>query len=149
MSKVRRFHDPTNEDKPPLSRCSSHDSLDSLNSSEKGNSKYEYGRITNTVRFIEQEGPHRGESNTIQLPSLITPISLYGKRIRYKIFFFFVNGKKEKILTVFFSLRYSILEYAPLLDSCDITMSGKKKNAFLDEIKLIKRKICDAFLFHF
>ncbi|OAC97904.1 hypothetical protein MUCCIDRAFT_150841, partial [Mucor lusitanicus CBS 277.49] len=39
-------------------------------------------------------------SKTFQLPSLITPVSLFGKRI-----------------------RYSILEYAPLLDSCDITMS--------------------------
>lgn len=82
MSKVRRFHDPTNEDKPALSRCSSHDSLDSLSSSENKNSKYEYGRITNTVKSIEQEGPHKGQSNTFQLPSLITPVSLFGKRIR-------------------------------------------------------------------
>ncbi|KAI8068972.1 asparaginase-domain-containing protein [Thamnidium elegans] len=100
LSKVRRFHDPTNEDKPALSRCSSHDSLDSLNNSEKKSLKHEYGRITNTVRSIEQEGPQKGQSNTFQLPSLITPVSLFGKRI-----------------------RYSILEYAPLLDSCDITMS--------------------------
>ncbi|CAO3657569.1 unnamed protein product [Mucor hiemalis] len=100
LSKVRRFHDPSsgsNGDQPTLSRSSSHDSLDSLSISDK---TQEFGRITNTVRAIEQEGPHKGQSKTFQLPSLITPVSLFGKRI-----------------------RYSILEYVPLLDSCDITMS--------------------------
>ncbi|KAI8378619.1 asparaginase-domain-containing protein [Blakeslea trispora] len=99
LSKVRRFHDPQNEtDKPVLSRSSSHDSLDSLNISDKNPS--DFGRITNTVKAIEQEGPDKGKTKTFQLPSLITPVSLFGKRI-----------------------RYSILEYVPLLDSCDITMS--------------------------
>ncbi|KAL9548583.1 hypothetical protein MBANPS3_005617 [Mucor bainieri] len=101
LSKVRRFHDPGNgSDYPSLSRTSSHDSLDSLNISDKAATPKEFGSVTNTVRAIEQEGPTKGQSKTFQLPSLITPVSLFGKRI-----------------------RYSILEYAPLLDSCDITMS--------------------------
>ncbi|GAN10274.1 60 kDa lysophospholipase-like isoform X2 [Mucor ambiguus] len=101
LSKVRRFHDPGNgSDYPSLSRTSSHDSLDSLNISDKAATPKEFGTITNTVKAVEQEGPHKGQSKTFQLPSLITPVSLFGKRI-----------------------RYSILEYAPLLDSCDITMS--------------------------
>jgi lysophospholipase len=62
-----------------LSRSSSHDSLDSLNISDK---TQEFGKITNTVRAIEQEGPNKGHSKTFQLPSLITPVSLFGKRIR-------------------------------------------------------------------
>ncbi|KAF1804265.1 asparaginase-domain-containing protein, partial [Mucor lusitanicus] len=95
LSKVRRFHDPGNgSDYPSLSRTSSHDSLDSLNISDKTSTPKEFGTITNTVKAVEQEGPHKGQSKTFQLPSLITPVSLY-----------------------------SILEYAPLLDSCDITMS--------------------------
>ncbi|KAI8647158.1 asparaginase-domain-containing protein [Parasitella parasitica] len=100
LSKVRRFHDPSNRsDHSTLSRASSHESLDSLNISDKANSK-EFGTVTNTVKAVEQDGPQKGQSRTFQLPSLITPVSLFGKRI-----------------------RYSILEYAPLLDSCDITMS--------------------------
>ncbi|CAO0802327.1 unnamed protein product [Mucor circinelloides] len=101
LSKVRRFHDPSNgSEYPSLSRTSSHDSLDSLNISDKAATPKEFGTITNTVKAIEQEGPQKGQTRTFQLPSLITPVSLFGKRI-----------------------RYSILEYAPLLDSCDITMS--------------------------
>ncbi|CAO3614776.1 unnamed protein product [Mucor fragilis] len=101
LSKVRRFHDPGNgSDYPSLSRTSSHDSLDSLNISDKASTPKEFGTVTNTVKAVEQQGPHKGQSKTFQLPSLITPVSLFGKRI-----------------------RYSILEYAPLLDSCDITMS--------------------------
>ncbi|KAK4520070.1 uncharacterized protein ATC70_008199 [Mucor velutinosus] len=101
LSKVRRFHDPGNgSDYSSLSRTSSHDSLDSLNISDKASTPKEFGTVTNTVKAIEQQGPHKGQSKTFQLPSLITPVSLFGKRI-----------------------RYSILEYAPLLDSCDITMS--------------------------
>ncbi|CEP19649.1 hypothetical protein [Parasitella parasitica] len=100
LSKVRRFHDPSNgSDNPTLSRASSHESLDSLHISDKANTK-DFGTVTNTVKAIEQDGPQKGQSRTFQLPSLITPVSLFGKRI-----------------------RYSILEYAPLLDSCDITMS--------------------------
>ncbi|KAI9486266.1 MAG: asparaginase-domain-containing protein [Benjaminiella poitrasii] len=100
LSKVRRFHDPTggSDASGTLSRSSSYDSLDSLHISD--NHLNEFGRITNTVRFVEQEGVKKGQVKTVQLPSLITPISLFGKRI-----------------------RYSILEYTPLLDSCDITMS--------------------------
>ncbi|KAI8364501.1 asparaginase-domain-containing protein [Choanephora cucurbitarum] len=99
LSKVRRFHDPQSDsDKPVLSRSSSHDSLDSLNISDKN--PFDFGSVTNTVKAIEQEGPDKGKTKTFQLPSLITPVSLFGKRI-----------------------RYSILEYVPLLDSCDITMS--------------------------
>ncbi|KAI8080810.1 asparaginase-domain-containing protein [Gilbertella persicaria] len=99
LSKVRRFHDPGNDtDRPTLSRSSSHDSLDSLNISDK--THHDFGRTTNTVKAIQQDGPDKGKSKTFQLPSLITPVSLFGKRI-----------------------RYSILEYVPLLDSCDITMS--------------------------
>ncbi|KAF7725023.1 hypothetical protein EC973_000516 [Apophysomyces ossiformis] len=55
-----------------------------------------FGSITNTVRITDYEK----ETAIVQLPSLITPVSLYGKRI-----------------------RYSILEYEPLLDSCNMTMS--------------------------
>jgi lysophospholipase len=79
LSKVRRFHDPSSSG--TLSRSSSHDSLDSLNISDKSNIK-EFGQVTNTVKAIEQEGTLKGKSKTLQLPSLITPVSLFGKRIR-------------------------------------------------------------------
>ncbi|KAI8992406.1 asparaginase-domain-containing protein [Pilobolus umbonatus] len=104
LSKVQRFHDPKNGPEIlSLSRCSSQESLDSLpvhNLIHDRHHKKEFGRINNTVKAIEQEGLLKGQVRTFQLPSLITPVSLYGKRI-----------------------RYSILEYTPLLDSCDITMA--------------------------
>lgn len=88
---MRRFHDPKDGDYSPLSRSSSHESLDSLNISDKMD-KNDFGRIMNTVKAIEQEGIHKGQAKTFQLPSLITPLSLYGKRIRYVIFLY---GKKK------------------------------------------------------
>jgi hypothetical protein len=36
----------------------------------------------NTVNMILQEGPTANQKLSLQLPSLITPVSLYGKRIR-------------------------------------------------------------------
>jgi lysophospholipase len=77
LSKVRRFHDPSSCS--PLSRTSSHDSLDSLNISDNTN---DFGKVTNTVKAIEQVGAFKGQAKTFQLPSLITPVSLFGKRIR-------------------------------------------------------------------
>lgn len=97
LSKVRRFHDPGNgSDYPSLSRTSSHDSLDSLNISDKTSTPKEFGTITNTVKAVEQEGPHKGQSKTFQLPSLITPVSLFGKRIRYSC----KQNQKDIILTI-------------------------------------------------
>ncbi|CAO3636165.1 unnamed protein product [Cunninghamella blakesleeana] len=130
LSKVQRFHDPR---KPQgfntMSRSNSTDSLDTFisssdaqkndspslnnnnnndnnhnhnhNNNHNGNKKeVPFGQITNTVRYISREKNTKKEELVIQqLPSLITPISLYGKRI-----------------------RYSILEYEPLLDSCNMTM---------------------------
>lgn len=80
---MRRFHDPSSNgsEYPSLSRTSSHDSLDSLHISDRPNLK-EFGTVTNTVKAIEQEGPQKGHTKTFQLPSLITPVSLFGKRIR-------------------------------------------------------------------
>jgi lysophospholipase len=52
-----------------------------LNISDKTNPK-EFGTVTNTVKAVEQDGPQKGQSKTFQLPSLITPVSLFGKRIR-------------------------------------------------------------------
>ncbi|CEG68248.1 Putative L-asparaginase [Rhizopus microsporus] len=101
LSKVKRFHDP--QGSPTLSgltRSSSTDSLDSVSASFSNFKVKEFGQVTNTVKAIERKGPEAGQVKTFQLPSLITPVSLFGKRI-----------------------RYSILEYTPLLDSCDITMS--------------------------
>lgn len=67
---------PTN---PGLSRSSSSDSLDSLASptSESAEPRT-FGRMKNTVKAIQPDG----KVDTFQLPSLITPVSLFGKRIR-------------------------------------------------------------------
>ncbi|KAI8336549.1 asparaginase-domain-containing protein [Chlamydoabsidia padenii] len=113
LSKVQRFHDPRNpHGHSTMSRSPSTDSLDSLHSDQPNQSSTSpnsppnhsppFGQITNTVRSISR---HRTDSSSPtpssnkeelviqQLPSLITPISLY-----------------------------SILEYDPLLDSCNMTM---------------------------
>ncbi|KAG0164218.1 hypothetical protein DFQ28_000912 [Apophysomyces sp. BC1034] len=96
LAKVERFHDSrSSQGLNGRSRSSSSDSLDSLQSEPKDEPS-KFGRITNTVRITDCDK----ETNIVQLPSLITPVSLYGKRI-----------------------RYSILEYEPLLDSCNMTMS--------------------------
>ncbi|ORZ21234.1 asparaginase-domain-containing protein [Absidia repens] len=124
LSKVQRFHDPRNPSgQSTMTRSSSTDSLDSLQSDrlrpdnsttaspqQPSSPKLTpvFGQVTNTVRSITRERTTEPASATTtqeeklviqQLPSLITPISLYGKRI-----------------------RYSILEYDPLLDSCNMTM---------------------------
>ncbi|KAG1552253.1 hypothetical protein G6F51_001342 [Rhizopus arrhizus] len=115
LSKVQRFHDPQSSssiNRPGLSRCSSSESLDSLSESKSK----EFGAITNTVKAVEQDG----QIKTFQLPSLITPVSLFGKRI-----------------------RYSILEYTPLLDSCDITMADWVRIA--DDIQA-NYQLYDAFI---
>ncbi|CAO3589422.1 unnamed protein product [Absidia cylindrospora] len=123
LSKVQRFHNPRNPyGHSTMTRSSSTDSLDSLQSERlrsdnsttaspqppsSPNIAPAFGQVTNTVRSITRERtteppsttPQKEELIIQQLPSLITPISLYGKRI-----------------------RYSILEYDPLLDSCNMTM---------------------------
>ncbi|KAI8086569.1 asparaginase-domain-containing protein [Halteromyces radiatus] len=116
LSRVQRFHDPRNPyGYSTMSRRSSSDSVDSLQSDQSQQQDpltspsppimdSSFGQITNTVRSIsrvkdESSSQQKDELIIQQLPSLITPISLYGKRI-----------------------RYSILEYDPLLDSCNMTM---------------------------
>lgn len=83
LSKVKRFHDP--QGSPTLSgltRSSSTDSLDSVSASFNNLKVKEFGQVTNTVKAIERKGPEAGQVKTFQLPSLITPVSLFGKRIR-------------------------------------------------------------------
>ncbi|KAI8990970.1 asparaginase-domain-containing protein [Mycotypha africana] len=108
LSKLRRFHDPYNQSDfsststPSLSRQSSSSCLHDISAYTPAeyDLQQDFGKITNTVKAVcQEEGSNKGKVSTLQLPSLITPISLFGKRI-----------------------RYSILEYKPLLDSCDITM---------------------------
>ncbi|KAI9488399.1 asparaginase-domain-containing protein [Zychaea mexicana] len=77
LAKVTRFHDSTHSRAPSPTE-----------------EERRLGTITNTVRTTDGK-----EVGLHELPSLITPVSLYGKRI-----------------------RYSILEYDPLLDSCNMTM---------------------------
>ncbi|KAI7885126.1 asparaginase-domain-containing protein [Lichtheimia hyalospora FSU 10163] len=108
LGKNLQFHDPFHN---PNSRSSTPDSGRSSRSSSptRSNSptrsssptmmdnghRYAFGSVTNSVRTMDEQGVETKQ----ELPSLITPISLYGKRI-----------------------RYSILEYDPLLDSCNMTM---------------------------
>ncbi|KAI8074030.1 asparaginase-domain-containing protein [Gongronella butleri] len=100
LSKVQRFHDPRQAcGETTMSRTSSVNGRDNGNSEKLPRSSSptpdpELCSLTNTVRIVNDDG-----TTVNQLPSLITPISLYGKRI-----------------------RYSILEYDPLLDSCNMTM---------------------------
>ncbi|CAO3703232.1 unnamed protein product [Rhizopus stolonifer] len=117
LSKVQRFHDPQILTNPGLSRSSSSDSLDSLASptSESAEPRT-FGHMKNTVKAMQPDG----KVDTFQLPSLITPVSLFGKRI-----------------------RYSILEYTPLLDSCDITMADWVRIA--DDIQ-VNYQLYDAFI---
>ncbi|KAI7854181.1 asparaginase-domain-containing protein [Circinella umbellata] len=77
LAKVERFHDPMHSRAPSPTE-----------------EKRRFGSVTNTVRTTAGK-----EIGLHEMPSLITPVSLYGKRI-----------------------RYSILEYDPLLDSCNMTM---------------------------
>ncbi|KAI8140484.1 asparaginase-domain-containing protein [Fennellomyces sp. T-0311] len=77
LSKVGPFHDPMHSRAPSPTE-----------------EERRFGAVTNTVRTTDGK-----ETELHELPSLITPVSLYGKRI-----------------------RYSILEYDPLLDSCNMTM---------------------------
>ncbi|ORX62575.1 asparaginase-domain-containing protein [Hesseltinella vesiculosa] len=106
LSKVQRFHDPRQAfGETTMSRNPSLDRLENASGSNSS-SDSETERpssptpdptlcnLTNTVRAVND-----GKETIAQLHSLITPISLYGKRI-----------------------RYSILEYDPLLDSCNMTM---------------------------
>ncbi|KAI9277638.1 asparaginase-domain-containing protein [Sporodiniella umbellata] len=118
LSKVQRFHDPQNSpssSRPGLYRSSSTDSVDSLNSPTSETEPKTFGFLKNTVKTIKS-----GKIDTFQLPSLITPVSLFGKRI-----------------------RYSILEYTPLLDSCDITMADWVRIA--DDIQ-VNYQLYDAFI---
>ncbi|KAI9030190.1 asparaginase-domain-containing protein [Phycomyces nitens] len=99
LASYGRFHDQKKDQgSGSLSRSSSSDSLDSLHL--ETNEPTPTLDVTNPVRIVSSSGPSAGKETIIQLPSLITPVSLYGKRI-----------------------RYSILEYDPLLDSCNMTMS--------------------------
>ncbi|KAI9250476.1 asparaginase-domain-containing protein [Phascolomyces articulosus] len=77
LAKVERFHDPMHSRAPSPTE-----------------EERRFGSFTNTVRTTAGK-----EIDLHEMPSLITPVSLYGKRI-----------------------RYSILEYDPLLDSCNMTM---------------------------
>lgn len=56
----------------------------------------EFGQVTNTVKTVLNDGPNKGQVSTLQLPSLITPTSLFGKRIRQ------VTIKKKIFLQVKF-----------------------------------------------
>lgn len=40
--------------------------------------RYAFGSVTNSVRTLDENGVETKQ----ELPSLITPVSLYGKRIR-------------------------------------------------------------------
>lgn len=40
--------------------------------------RYAFGSVTNSVRTMDEQGVETKQ----ELPSLITPVSLYGKRIR-------------------------------------------------------------------
>ena len=67
---------------------------------------YKMQKPINTVCATLQGDDGVKSSTTIELPALVTPSSLYNKRI-----------------------RYSVLEYTPLLDSCNITMNDWVKIA--------------------
>ncbi|KAI8582726.1 hypothetical protein K450DRAFT_226616 [Umbelopsis ramanniana AG] len=118
LASVARFHDPVDpQGLQYRSRSNSTDNLaEELRSTvlssakspaalsepilESGSASPTFPRPkVNTVNMIKPSGPNANQKVSVQLPSLITPVSLYGKRI-----------------------RYSILEYEPLLDSCNMTM---------------------------
>lgn len=97
LASVARFHDPHDpQGQQYRSRSNSAENLaDVLKSSVLSNSKstefFPDGTSTspssprqkmNTVNMIPQEGPTANQKLSLQLPSLITPVSLYGKRIR-------------------------------------------------------------------
>ncbi|KAI9313557.1 asparaginase-domain-containing protein [Dichotomocladium elegans] len=92
LANILQFHDPTHN---PYSRASSPDFFDGRTQKEEKEKRYSFGTMTNVVRTVDD----KNVQTCRELPSLITPVSLYGKRI-----------------------RYSILEYDPLLDSCNMTM---------------------------
>ncbi|KAI7865078.1 asparaginase-domain-containing protein [Spinellus fusiger] len=94
-----RFHDPDyNQGSTDFSCSPPIDRIDDMTLKEE--EAIPYFTKTNPVRTIVHQGPLQGQERVVHLPSLITPLSLYGKRT-----------------------RYSILEYDPLLDSCNMTMS--------------------------
>ncbi|CAM0136054.1 hypothetical protein VKS41_005562 [Umbelopsis sp. WA50703] len=114
LASVARFHDPHDpQGLQHRSRSNSEDNISDLlkasvlskNSTADGvaeSAAFTPGsprQRMNAVNMISYNGPNVGDKVSLQLPSLITPVSLYGKRI-----------------------RYSILEYEPLLDSCNMTM---------------------------
>lgn len=98
LASVARFHDP--HDPQGLQHRSRNNSEDNLadilkasnlskNSTTDGvpestafTSKTPRQRM-NAVNMISYNGPNIGDKVSLQLPSLITPVSLYGKRIRY------------------------------------------------------------------
>lgn len=95
LSKVQRFHDPeTITSGVGLSRSSSVESLDSLPTSN--GTRREVIQSINTVRTKIKEDDTE-QVKTLQLPSLITPVSLFGKKIRFedreRAFFFFFEKK--------------------------------------------------------
>ncbi|KAL1925635.1 uncharacterized protein VTP21DRAFT_518 [Calcarisporiella thermophila] len=105
LSQMSRFHDPEGLSIfGHRSRCSSSTDLQELNQisvpTPIGLNKV---RLPRKPDFHSLED---GEGREFRIPSLITPPSLFGKRI-----------------------RYSILEYEPLLDSSNMTMSDWKRIA--------------------
>jgi len=142
LASVARFHDPVDpQGLQYRSRSNSTDNLtEDLRSTALSHSKSsatisepnsESGSASptfpkpkvNTVNMIKQSGPNAIQKVSVQLPSLITPVSLYGKRIRLIVFLASVNSF-NLVTHIYPESRYSILEYEPLLDSCNMTMEG-------------------------
>jgi lysophospholipase len=107
LSSVARFHDPYDPQGLQFrSRSNSADNLaDQMKSASVSDSKTtlatsnhapEDGLASptfprpklNTVNTIMPTGPNANQKGSIELPSLITPVSLYGKRIRLDFYSF-------------------------------------------------------------
>lgn len=112
LASVARFHDP--HDPQGLQHRSRNNSEDNLSEILKASvlsknsttdnapesaafsSKSPRQRM-NAVNMISYNGPNIGDKVSLQLPSLITPVSLYGKRIRYISIQSTIEGNFEHI----------------------------------------------------
>jgi 60kDa lysophospholipase len=110
LASVARFHDPVDpQGLQYRSRSNSTDNIaEELRSSvispakslatssepisESGSASPTFPRPkVNTVNMINPSGPNANQKVSVQLPSLITPVSLYGKRIRLNCFLVFLQ----------------------------------------------------------
>jgi lysophospholipase len=110
LASVARFHDPHDpQGLQHRSRSNSEDNISDLlkasvlskNSTADGvaeSAAFTPGsprQRMNAVNMISYNGPNVGDKVSLQLPSLITPVSLYGKRIRFVSLFRDLNINLE------------------------------------------------------